>query len=58
MIIFGVGIILHMVAVHVISEYNIQIMTAILGSVIMILSLVQYMRQYLKELKLGPVRFE
>ena len=58
MMILGVGVFINLMAVYTMAANHIQIFTAMVGSVFMICAFVLYTRQYLKELKLGPVRFE
>jgi len=53
------GIVINTIAVLSISTFEIQLVTAIIGSVIMLTGFIPFVHQFLKEAQKGwPVKFE
>ena len=56
--IIGLGFFHILISIYSMTSMDTKIITGIIGSVIIIVGFSLYVHQYLKELKLGPVRFE
>ena len=58
MILVGIGIFIKFMAIYSMASVSVQILTVITGSIFGISGFILCARQYLKELKLGPVKFD